>query len=121
MVAPIRLSGMKNLYQKVVWFVIRAYDPFAEDEIWHAKDSKGIEYKGAEVTSEGFHIFGLDPYQYYSAGYACYLSDNSIQQDAWDIWNNHMSIDHVKNGHIIGYKYFGFSGLKKEHQRLKTL
>ena len=54
---------------------IRAYDPYAKDNLWTAKGSQGTEYTGAEVTSEGFHIYGLDPYQYYSAGYACYLSN----------------------------------------------
>jgi hypothetical protein len=72
------------------------------------------------VTSEGFHIYGLDPYQYYSAGYASYLSDIGIQQDSWDIWDNHMPIANVKNGHIIGYKYFGFGGLKKDTKGLKA-
>jgi len=33
---------------------IRAYDPYAKNKIWTAKDSQGNEYKGAEVTSEGF-------------------------------------------------------------------
>jgi arabinoxylan arabinofuranohydrolase len=99
---------------------IRAYDPYSANKIWTAKDSQGREYKGAEVTSEGFHIYGLKPYQYYSAGYACYLSDNSIQQDSWDIWDNHMPITKVKNGHIVGYKYFGFGGLKSGKNGLKA-
>ena len=84
------------------------HDPYAKNHVWTAKDKQGNEYKGAEVTSEGFHIFGLDPYQYYSAGIACYLSDIRLQQDAWDIWDNHAPITGVKNGNIIGYKYFGF-------------
>ncbi|MCH7404997.1 hypothetical protein [Belliella aquatica] len=99
---------------------IRAYDPYAENKQWTAKDSQGREYKGAEVTSEGFHIYGLDPYQYYSAGYAAYLSDISIQQDSWDIWDNHMPITQVKDGHIIGYKYFGFGGLEEDKYGLKA-
>ncbi|RZF59290.1 glycoside hydrolase family protein [Sphingobacterium corticibacterium] len=99
---------------------IRAYDPYASDKIWSAKDTEGREYKGAEVTSEGFHIYGLDPYRYYSAGYACYLSDVSTMQDSWDIWDNHMPITNVKNDHIIGYKYFGFGGLKKSEKGLKA-
>ena len=99
---------------------IRAYDPYAKNEIWTAKDSQGNEYTGAEVTSEGFHIFGLDPYQYYSAGYACYLSDISMQQDSWDIWDNNMPITNVKNGTIIGYKYFGFGGLDKDAKGIKA-
>lgn len=99
---------------------IRAYDPYEKDNIKIVKDSNGREYKGAEVTSEGFHIYGLDPYQYYSAGYACYLSDISIQQDTWDIWDNNMKIGNVKNGNVIGYKYFGFGGLKKNTKGIKA-
>lgn len=84
------------------------------------KDNQGIEYKGAEVTSEGFHVYGLDPYQYYSAGYACYLSDVGLQQDSWDIWDNHMPITNMKNGTIVGFKYFGFAGLDKDTKGLKA-
>ena len=98
---------------------IKAYDPYAKDKIWTAKDKQGKEYTGAEVTSEGFHIFGLEPYQYYSAGYACYLSNLRSQQDTWDIWDNHMPITEVINGNIIGYKYFGFGGLDKATKGLK--
>ncbi len=100
--------------------VIRGYDPYAKDEIWKLKDNQGIEYNGAEVTSEGFNLYGLDPYQYYSAGYACYLSDVSLQQDSWDIWDNHMPITNMKNGTIIGFKYFGFGGLKNDTKGLKA-
>lgn len=112
MVAPITVKWDDKPVSEGGMVSIGMYDPYA-DTIPTVKDSKGNEYKGAEVTSEGFHIYGLDPYQYYSAGYACYLSDNSTQQDSWDIWDNHMPITNVKNGHIIGYKYFGFGGLKK--------
>ena len=84
------------------------------------EDSQGHEYKGAEVTSEGFHIYGLDPYAYYSAGIACYLSDVRLQQDAWDIWNNHASVGAMKDGNIVGYKYFGFGGLDKDKMGLKA-
>jgi hypothetical protein len=93
---------------------------FCKDQIWGVKDNQGIEYKGAEVTSEGFHVYGLDPYQYYSAGYACYLSDVSLQQDSWDIWDNHMPITNMKNGTIVGFKYFGFAGLDKDTKGLKA-
>ena len=99
---------------------IRAYDPYASDKISTVKDKQGKEYKGAEVTSEGFHVYGLDPYRYYSAGYAAYLSDVSTMQDSWDIWDNHMPITNVKNKHIIGYKYFGFAGLKEDTKGLKA-
>jgi len=99
---------------------IRAYDPYSANNQWTAKDSQGREYTGAEVTSEGFHIYGLDPYQYYSAGYACYLSNTGSQQDSWDIWDNNMPVTNVGNGNIIGYKYFGFGGLPQDQNGLKT-
>jgi hypothetical protein len=120
MVAPITVKWDEKPVTEGGTVSIRAYDPYAADGIWTAKDSQGREYKGAEVTSEGFHFYGLDPYQYYSAGYASYLSDNRIQQDSWDIWDNHMPIEKVRNGHIIGYKYFGFGGLKKAQKGLNA-
>lgn len=120
MVAPVRIEWDEKPVSEGGMVRITGYDPYAEDYKWSAKDSQGREYNGAEVTSEGFHIYGLDPYQYYSAGYACYLSDPGIQQDSWDIWDNHMPIEKVQNGHIIGYKYFGFGGLKKNTKGLKA-
>ncbi|MBZ4044688.1 hypothetical protein [Flavobacterium hibisci] len=119
MVAPITVKWDDKPVSEGGMVSIGMYDPYA-DKVPTVKDSKGNEYKGAEVTSEGFHIYGLDPYQYYSAGYACYLSDNSTQQDSWDIWDNHMPITKVKNGHIIGYKYFGFGGLKNNKNGIKA-
>jgi arabinoxylan arabinofuranohydrolase len=118
MVAPISVSWDEKPVSEGGMVYLRAFDPYAPNNIHVVKDSAGKEYKGAEVTSEGFHFYGLDPYRYYSAGYAAYLSDNSIQQDSWDIWDNHMPITKVKNGHIIGYKYFGFGGLAKNNKGL---
>ncbi len=120
MVAPVTVVADEKPVADGGKVTIRAYDPYATDKLWTAKDSQGKEYKGAEVTSEGFHFYGLDPYQYYSAGYACYLSTPSTQQDSWDIWDNHMPIEKVKNGHIIGYKYFGFGGLAQNKNGLKA-
>lgn len=120
MVAPVHVEWDEKPVAEGGKVSIRGYDPYAEDSIWTAKDSRGNEYKGAEVTSEGFHIFGLDPYRYYSAGFACYLSDVRLQQDAWDIWNNHAPITNVRSGNIIGYKYFGFGGLDKDKLGLKA-
>ncbi|MDX9812505.1 MAG: hypothetical protein RBU28_08960, partial [Bacteroidales bacterium] len=120
MVAPVTISWDEKPVSEGGKVVIRGYDPYAPDNTWTAKDSQGKEYTGAEVTSEGFHIYGLDPYQYYSAGYACYLSNTRSQQDSWDIWDNNMPIANVQNGNIIGYKYFGFGGLKKDMKGLKA-
>jgi arabinoxylan arabinofuranohydrolase len=120
MVAPITIRWDEAPVAEGGRVTIRAYDPYAEDKTWTARDSQGREYTGAEVTSEGFHIYGLDPYQYYSAGYACYLSNTQIQQDSWDIWDNNMPITNVGNGYIIGYKYFCFGGLDQDRKGLKA-
>ncbi len=119
-VAPITIQWDEKPVSQGGTAVIRGYDPYVKDHIWGVKDNQGVEYKGAEVTSEGFNFYGLDPYQYYSAGYACYLSDISLQQDSWDIWDNHMPITNMKNGTIAGFKYFGFGGLDKDTKGLKA-
>lgn len=118
-VAPVKVTFDEKPVSQGGTVTITGYDPYAPDNVLTAKDSQGREYRGGEVTSEGFHIYGLDPYQYYSAGYASYLSNGSVQQDSWDIWDNHMPIAGVKNGNIIGYKYFGFGGLAKATKGLK--
>ena len=120
MVAPVKIEWDEEPVSEGGKVVIRGYDPYSEDNTWTAKDSQGNEYTGAEVTSEGFHIYGLDPYQYYSAGYACYLSNLRSQQDSWDIWDNNMPITDVGSGNIIGYKYFGFGGLDEDKKGLKA-
>jgi len=120
MVAPIAIQADEKPVAEGGQVVIRAFDPYSKDQTMTVRDSQGNEYKGAEVTSEGFCIYGLDPYQYYSAGYACYLSDRMLQQDSWDIWDNHMPIIQIKNSTILGYKYFGFGGLDQDIQGLKA-
>jgi arabinoxylan arabinofuranohydrolase len=120
MVAPVKVVWDDKPVSEGGKVTIRGYDPYIKDNVWTARDSQGKEYTGAEVTSEGFHIYGLDPYQYYSAGYACYLSNPGSQQDSWDIWDNSMPVTGVSNGHIIGYKYFGFGGLEKNTKGLKA-
>jgi beta-xylosidase len=120
MVAPIKVEYDEKPVSEGGKVSVRAFDPYAKDNLWTAADTQGNEYKGAEVTSEGFHIFGLDLYQYYSAGIACYLSDVGLQQDSWDIWDNSAPLANIKNGNIIGYKYFGFGGLNKDTLGLKT-
>ena len=120
MVAPIHVTWDEKPVAEGGTVVMQGFDPYAKGKVRTVKDSQGHEYKGAEVTSEGFHVFGLDPYQYYSAGIACYLSNTQVQQDAWDVWDNHAPIAGVKDGNIIGYKYFGFEGLKKDQLGLKA-
>ena len=116
MVAPVKIEWDKKPVAKGGQVRITAYDPFAKDNVWTAKAADGNEYRGAEVTSEGFQIFGLPPYQYYSAGIACYMTgpgSNEWLQDNHDIWSNHMDLAGIKNGGVIGFKYFGFGGLQQ--------
>ena len=120
MVAPINIECDKRSVADGGKVVITAFDPYAKNKEWSAMASNGDSYRGAEVTSEGFNIFGLDPYQFYSAGYACYLSNGQTMQDSWDIWDNHAPCTNVKHGDVIGYKYFGFGGLKKDKLGLKA-
>ena len=111
MVAPIKIEWDKKPVAKGGVVRITAYDPYAKNNEWTAKASDGMKYTGAEVTSEGFHIFGLPPYAYYSAGIACYMSDQKWMQDNFDVWNNSMDLAGVPNGGVVGFKYFGFGGL----------
>jgi hypothetical protein len=120
MVAPAKVEWDEKPVAEGGKVTISGYDPYAKDNVWTAQASSGDHYTGAEVTSEGFHIYGLDPYQYYSAGYACYLSNQQSVQDSWDLWDNNMPLAKVQNGNIIGYKYFGFGGLAKDQKGLKT-
>jgi hypothetical protein len=102
---------------------ITAYDPYTKDNIWTAKAADGNEYTGAEVTSEGFQIFGLPPYAYYSAGLACFMygpGSNNWMQDNHDVWNNSMDLAGIQNGGIVGFKYFGFGGLAQDTKGVKA-
>ncbi|MBO4801623.1 MAG: hypothetical protein J5545_07140 [Bacteroidaceae bacterium] len=114
MVAPVKIEWDKKPVAKGGVVRITGYDPFTANNEWTAKASDGNEYTGAEVTSEGFQIFGLPPYAYYSAGLACFMygpGSNEWMQDNHDVWANHMDLAGIKNGGIVGFKYFGFSGL----------
>jgi hypothetical protein len=121
MVAPVKIECDKKPVAKGGKVRITGYDPFAPNNEWTAKASDGNEYTGAEVTSEGFNIFGLPPYQYYSAGYACFMAgpgSNEWMQDNHDVWNNSMDLAGIKNGGTIGFKYFGFGGLAESTKGL---
>ena len=120
MVAPVKIEWDKKPVAQGGKVRIVGYDPFAKNNEWTAKASDGNEYTGAEVTSEGFQIFGLNPYKYYSAGYACYMTGNDWMQDTWDNWDNHMDLAGITNRGIIGFKYFGFGGVSKNVKGVKA-
>ena len=119
MVAPVKIEWDKKAVADGGKVRIVGFDPYAKNNEWTAKASDGTEYTGAEVTSEGFQIFGLPPYQYYSAGIAAYINGNNWMQDNYDVWNNHMDLAGITNRGIIGFKYFGFGGLDKAQNGLK--
>ena len=119
MVAPVKIEWDKKAVAKGGQVRITAYDPYAKNNEWTAEASDGMKYTGAEVTSEGFNIFGLPPYAYYSAGIACYMSDQQWMQDNFDVWNNSMDLTGVKNGGVVGFKYFGFGGLAQHTKGIK--
>ena len=119
MVAPIHVAWDEATVADGGKVTINAWDSYSDNQIWTAK-AGAHEYTGAEVTSEGFNVYGLNPYRYYSAGIACFLSNHALQDDAWDIWDDHMPITGVGNGDIIGYKYFGFGGLSEDKKGLNA-
>ena len=111
MVAPVAIEADEKPVSEGGRVRITAYDPYKG--AFTVKAADGSEYTGAEVTSEGFWIYGLPPYRYYSAGYACYMSRPETMQDGWNVWDNRMDIAGVQSGDILGYKYFALGGLRK--------
>jgi hypothetical protein len=123
MVAPVKIEWDKKPVAKGGQVRITGYDPYVKGNEWTAKATDGNEYTGAEVTSEGFQIFGLPPYNYYSAGIACFMygpNANNWMQDNHDVWNNSMDLAGIQNGGIVGFKYFGFGGLSKDTKGVKA-
>ena len=120
MVAPVKIEWDKKKVADGGQVRITAYDPYAKDEKWVAAAADGQTYTGAEVTSEGFQIYGLPPYSYYSAGYACYMTDQNWMQDNHDVWDNSMDLAGIKDGGIVGFKYFGFGGLAQDSKGVKA-
>ncbi|MCR5678754.1 MAG: hypothetical protein K6G08_00895 [Prevotella sp.] len=123
MVAPVKIEWDKKPVAKGGKVRIVGYDPFTKNNEWTAKAADGNEYTGAEVTSEGFNIFGLPPYAYYSAGIACFMygpNAGQYMQDNHDVWNNSMDLAGIQNSGIIGFKYFGFGGLAQDTKGVKA-
>ena len=120
MVAPVKITWDKKTVADGGKVTIVGYDPYAKRNEWTASATDGTCYTGAEVTSEGFQIFGLPPYAYYSAGIACYMTGNHWMQDNHDVWNNSMDLAGITNGGVVGFKYFGFGGLEKDCKGVKA-
>ena len=123
MVAPVKITWDKKPVANGGKVTITGYGPYVKGNEWVAAAADGNTYTGAEVTSEGFQIFGLPPYHYYSAGLACFMygpNSNNWMQDNHDVWNNSMDLAGIQNGGIIGFKYFGFGGLAQATKGVKA-
>ena len=124
MVAPVKIEWDKKPVAKGGQVRITGYDPYAKDNEWTARAADGHAYTGAEVTSEGFHVFGLPPYAYYSAGIACFMTGgtnaNEWMQDNHDVWRNSMDLAGITPGGIVGFKYFGFGGLAQDAKGIRA-
>ncbi len=87
------------------------------------KDVNGNIYTGAEVTSSGMQLDGLNPYQYFSAGLATWVTPERTTgnvpvvpapdfityiQATYDIHEDAAPILNIRDGSIMGYKYFNF-------------
>ena len=119
MVAPVSISWDEKAVADGGEVRITAFDPYKGS--FTVTDKDGNEYKGAEVTSEGFSIYGLDPYRYYSAGYACFMSNTQTQSDSWDVWANAMDVKGMQDGEILGYKYFDFNQTRRRNHSVFNL
>ena len=120
MVAPVKIEWDEKPVAEGGAVRITGYDAYAKDHVWTASAADGNRYTGAEVTSEGFQIFGLPPYAWYSAGYAAYMTGNDWMQDNFDVWNNSMDLAGITNGGVVGFKYFGFEGLARDEKGVKA-
>lgn len=78
------------------------------------KDAAGHEYIGAEVTSEGFELNGLNPCEHHSAGINCYMLGGPYVKATYDMSLDDSPVVNIKNNSIVGFKYFNFSGVESK-------
>lgn len=67
-----------------------------------------VEITEAEVTSQGFEINGMNPFKMQTAGSACFLTGGPQVEAHYDESNAGSNVINIKNGSIVGYKYFNF-------------
>ncbi|HOB08384.1 MAG: family 43 glycosylhydrolase [Limnochordia bacterium] len=77
-------------------------------------DDYGNVYTGAEVTSQGFEINGLNPYKYCSAGITCYLLGGPYVKATYDTWRDDAPVVNIRSYAIVGFKYFNFSAAPQD-------
>lgn len=67
-----------------------------------------VQITEAEVTSQGFEINGLNPFKKQTAGSACFMTGGPNIKAHYDTSNPGSDVVNIKNGSIVGYKYFNF-------------
>ncbi|MCL2373159.1 MAG: hypothetical protein FWC78_07130 [Defluviitaleaceae bacterium] len=116
MVAPIQITWDGQRIADGGTVTITGYDA-CRGEAWTATGG-AHEFTGVQVTSEGFQVYGLNPFQYYSAGIVSFMyggswpnNAQSTLHSAWNIWDNHQPIIGATASMIYGYKHFAFGGV----------
>lgn len=77
----------------------------------------------AEMTSQGFYINGLNPYIKTSAGRACYISytnSGAVIPPAYTQDTESLPVTSIKDGTIVGFKYFNFDLKKSDKATLEV-
>ncbi len=75
-------------------------------------DGGAVRISRAEVTSKGFYLNGLDPYAKHTFGIASYMTGGATISITYDKTATELPITNVKDGAVIGIKYFNFDGKK---------
>lgn len=79
-----------------------------------------VEIKQAEMTSQGADSDGLDAYQHYDAGIACYLTEGAYITTDYSQTSGYNPVAGLKDGCVVGYKYIDFGAGAGEGEFLKV-
>lgn len=75
-------------------------------------DGGAVRISRAEVTSKGFYLNGLDPYAKHTFGIASYMTGGATIAITYDKTATELPVTNIKDGAVIGIKYFNFDGKK---------
>lgn len=78
-----------------------------------------VEIKQSEMTSQGADTDGLDAYQHYDAGIACYLTEGAYITTDYSQTSGYNPVAGLKDGCVAGYKYMDFGNGAGEDEFLK--
>jgi hypothetical protein len=75
-------------------------------------DGGAVRISRAEVTSKGFYLNGLDPYAKHTFGIASYMTGGATIAITYDKTATELPVTNIKDGAVIGIKYFNFDSKK---------